>query len=150
MIRVISFLLFSLIFFSCEDSSEKNLRLKKENKELEIKNFSLSRKNRSLEAQNLTLEKNLNEKKIYLEGETPKYLITLKIIQPSIALNIREHVKNSLNSFEITIETTREFYNRVKIGDKLNKKFKSESFWINGNVEHLVIKIKDKKVVSKL
>lgn len=147
MIRVISILLFSIFLYSCEDPGKENIRLKKENKKLELQNFKLSRKNRSLVAQNACLDRSLHEKRIYLDGKKPKYLITIRVKQSSFTLDIGEHIKNSWNAFEITLETSRECYNRVKIGEKLNRKFKTGSFWINGDIEHLEMIVKDKKTV---
>lgn len=147
MIRVISILLFPIFLYSCEDPREENIKLRKENKELELQNFSLSRKNRSLVAQNAYLDRSLHEKRIYLDGKKPKYLITIKVKQSSFTLDIGEYIKNSWDAFEITLETSREFYNGVKIGEKLNRKFKAGSFWINGDIEHLEMTIKNKKIV---
>lgn len=148
MIRAISIILFSIVLLSsCENPSEENLRLRKENKELEVQNFKLSRKNRSLVAQNSNLDRSLQEKRIYLSGKKPKYIITIRIKQSSFTLDLGEHLKNSWNAFEINLETSRECYNRVKIGDKLSNKFKSGSFWINRDIEHLEMTIKDKRIV---
>jgi hypothetical protein len=133
---VISIFLFSIFLYSCEDLGKENIKLRKENKELELQNFNLSRKNRSLVAQNACLDRSLHEKRIYLDGEKPKYLITLKVKQSFSTL---EH------TFEITLETSRECYNRVKIGEKFKT---GSSFWINGDIEHLEILVKDKKIVS--
>jgi hypothetical protein len=142
MIRAISIILFLLFLLGCENPSDENIKLRKENRELELKNFSLFRKNRSLVAQNVRLDRSLKEKGIYLEGKEPKYLITLGIKQ----LDLGKHIKNSLNYFEITLETSREFYIMVNIGDRLNKKVESGSFWVNGDIEHLEIIVKNKKV----
>lgn len=148
-IRVISNFLLSIVFLSsCENLGKENIRYRKENKELEVQNINLSRKNKSLNVQNAELDRKLQEKKIYLGGKKPIYLIILRIEYVSFTLDKKKYIKNSLESFEITLETSKEFYNSINIGDQLDRGFNPGSFWIEGDFDKINIIVKSKKMIS--
>lgn len=81
------------------------------------------------------------------QTETVHYL-TLKCTQSSFTLSIAQHLKDSANTFYITLPTTKKFYNSVKVGDVLGEKFKTASFLISGNIGSRKIYV-DKKFTKR-
>lgn len=75
-----------------------------------------------------------------------EYLVTLEIYTSTFTLNPLKHLKNHLNAVEITLPTTKDFYENVKEGQKLSEGFKCGSFFISGSISDLVVKIKKKEV----
>lgn len=72
------------------------------------------------------------------------YYIKLKFTQSSFTLNLVQHLKDSANSFSITIPTTKKFYESVKKGQTLSSIFKTASFLINGRIGNRKIIVEDK------
>lgn len=82
-----------------------------------------------------------------LNAETVHY-ITLKFTQSSFTLSLSQHIKDSANTFYLTIPTTKKFYDSVKEGQVLGSKFKGASFLINGNIGSRKV-IVDKKFTKE-
>ena len=59
---------------------------------------------------------------------------------------MEEHLKNSINSVNLTIETSRNFYKSVNPGDVLENSFKGGSFLIDGDISELRITVKNKYI----
>lgn len=72
------------------------------------------------------------------------HYISLEFRQSSFTLSIGQHIRDAANSFSITIPTTKEFYNSVRVGDELGSKFKGASFIMTGNVGKRKVIVKDK------
>lgn len=68
-----------------------------------------------------------------VNAETVHY-ITLKFTQSSFTLSIKQHLKDSFNTFYLTLPTTKKFYDSVKVGDVLGDKFKTATFILSGNI----------------
>ena len=72
------------------------------------------------------------------------HYLSLEFKQSSFTLSIGQHIRDAANSFSITIPTTKEFYNSVRVGDELGSKFKSASFILSGNIGKRKVIVKDK------
>ena len=72
------------------------------------------------------------------------HYLSLEFRQSSFTLSIGQHIRDAANSFSITIPTTKEFYNSVRVGDELGSKFKGASFIMTGNVGKRKVIVKDK------
>lgn len=69
-----------------------------------------------------------------------KYVITLRISQRHITLDISEHLKDSLNDIEIQIPVDKEYYDNLEIGDTIDDSFRvgsliMKSSWGSWNVQ---------------
>jgi len=69
-----------------------------------------------------------------------KYVITLRISQRHITLDISEHLKDSLNDIEIQIPVDKEYYDSLEIGDTIDDSFRvgsliMKSSWGSRNVQ---------------
>ena len=74
----------------------------------------------------------------------PVHYIKLKFTQSSFTLSIAQHIKDSSNTFYLTIPTTKKFYDSVKKGETVKEKFKAASFFISGNLGSRKIIVADK------
>lgn len=72
------------------------------------------------------------------------HYVTLELRQTSYTLSISQHIKDEANSFELTIPTTKRFYDSVRVGQKLGGKFKGMSFLISGTLGSREVKVKRK------
>lgn len=73
------------------------------------------------------------------EATSPKstetvHYITLKFTQSSFTLSLSQHIKDSANTFYVTLPTTKKFYDSVNEGDLLGDKFKTATFLLSGNI----------------
>lgn len=77
-------------------------------------------------------------------GAETEYFVVLKFTQSSFTLNLWQHMKDAANAFSITLPTTRKFYDSVKVGQKLDSKFKTASFLISGTLGSREIRVERK------
>lgn len=73
-----------------------------------------------------------------------EYFVTIKIKQTSYSLDIWEHAKNAMNSFEIKVPTTKKFYDSVKVGEKLSDNWNKGSFVFRGGLKGFPATISEK------
>ncbi len=78
------------------------------------------------------------------KSASTSYYLTLEFVQSSFTLNIGQHIRDSANSFTITMPTTKEFYDSVKIGDVIGDKFKAASFVLTGHIGKRKVVVKNK------
>ena len=138
-------------------SDTNNLISKKESLKSDIDNLISEKESLKSDINNLISEKeslksdidNLISEKESLKSEKSnesiKYMICIKIHQKTFTINIFESAKNKMNDVIIWFETSESYYKNCKIGDILCNSFKSGSFWVDGDISHLEITIKDKK-----
>ena len=72
------------------------------------------------------------------------HYLSLEFRQSSFTLSIGQHIRDAANAFSITIPTTKEFYNSVRVGDELGSKFKGASFILSGNIGRRKVIVKEK------
>lgn len=76
----------------------------------------------------------LSEKKIYLSGKTPRYILKIKLKQSHTTLDIGKHIKDAANAIEFELPVDKTFYDEVQEGTEIVDKFRSGSFWLEGNI----------------
>ena len=140
--KIFIILVFIVSLISCE-SVERNVERTKENFALQESVSNLNETKSALEKDVQNLKKEIS---ILSSGRSPKYFIAIKIHQKTLTLSIGEHIKNKMNDVVIWIETSESFYKSVRIGQVISADVKSGSFWIDGDISKLEIKIEDKKI----
>lgn len=140
--KIFIILVFILSLISCE-SVEKNIERTKEISALQESVSNLNETKSALEKDVQELKKEIS---ILSSGQSPKYFISIKIHQKTFTLSIGEHIKNKMNDVDIWVETSESFYRSVRIGQVISADVKSGSFWVDGDISKLEIKIEDKKI----
>ena len=78
-----------------------------------------------------------------------RYILTLGLKQSRISLNLWDHAKDSMNATKFDIPVDKQFFDSVKIGDKLSSKMRTGSVVLYGSFSSWKVWIKNKKVVKK-
>lgn len=147
--KILIFLIAAVCMTSCY-TSEDQKRLQQECRELSNQKYSLYQEINHLKESKTTLNKEVSdlriEKGIASKGRTPQYLVKFKIKQGTFSLSIGEHIKNEANAIEMEMPVSREFYNQLSIGDDLLDNFKAGSFWIDGDLSWLHMKVISKRI----
>ena len=86
------------------------------------------------------------EMSILESGESPKYILKLRLKQSRVSLDLFEHAKDAMNAIEFEIPVDKEFYNQVSVGDEIVDNFRAGSFIINGYFGSWDMKIKGKEI----
>ena len=128
---------FLLIGCSKEDSDNKTIFQQEE--KISILNSEIS----ELENTKLSLESSVIEEEERLD--LVEYFVTIKIKQSHVSLDIGKHLKDEMNSIEIQVPVSEEFYNQVNIGDILNNDFRAGSFLTSGSYGKWDISIVNKE-----
>ena len=76
-----------------------------------------------------------------------RYMCELEISQSTLTLDIWQHVKDSANSFSISLPVDKQFYESITIGETLASNHKS--FLINGSFKSVNVVVKDKRVIHE-
>lgn len=76
---------------------------------------------------------------------TKRCVITLELSQIHYTLNMLQHLKDSMNTVTFDIPVDREFYKSVKVGDVLNKDFRTGSLILKGSFGSWRVVIKGKR-----
>lgn len=78
--------------------------------------------------------------------ENKRYIMTLKIKQSHFSLNVKDHVKDSMNAIELDIAVDKEYYDSYEEGDEILSEFRSGSFVTSGKLGSWKVTLKDKRV----
>ena len=140
--KIFIILVFIVSLISCE-SVERSIEWAKEISALQESVSDLNETKSVLEKDVQNLKKEFS---ILSSGQSPKYFISIKIHQKTFTLSIVKHIKNKMNDVVIWVETSESFYKSVRIGQVISADVKSGSFWIDGDISKLEIKIEDKKI----
>ena len=131
-------------------TDEDHKKLQEECRQFASQKYSLQQEISNLYGVKTDLNKEIGdlrtEKGILKNGREPQYIIKIKIKQGTFTLDPFEHIKNKANAIEMEIPVSRDFYNKVSIGTDLTDKFKAGSFWIDGDLSWLHLKVIEKKV----
>ena len=65
--------------------------------------------------------------------DSKNYVIVLHVTQTHYTLDITEHIKDSMNTVDIPMPITKEFYDSVNVGDIINDDFRVGSFVVKGS-----------------
>lgn len=97
-----------------------------------------------LEEQKVTLENEIVEAKV--ENGTAKYIITFRIKQTHITLDIGEHIKDSMNEIKIEIPVDKEYYDSLSVGDTINDDFRMGSLIMHGSFGSWDVTVDNKEI----
>ena len=125
-----------LFFFSCETEEKVQSDIDKLKSERTVLQNQVEDYNAIVENLQGRVEKTneeLKEKKIYLSGRTPKYVLKLKLKQSHMSLDIGKHMKDAMNAIEFELPVDKELYHQVKVGSQIVDNFRSGSLIINGD-----------------
>lgn len=82
----------------------------------------------------------------YTQDIKKEYVLTVRIKQESMSFDIMDHIADAANRIDISIPTSKEFYDRVNVGDDLGDGFKYGSFIVRGKISKMRIKVISKDV----
>lgn len=99
----------------------------------------------TLQDEKSRLETEIKNTKI--EKGIAKYVITFKIKQSHLTLDIGQHLKDEMNEITIQIPVDKEYYDTVEIGDVINDDFRMGSFIFKGSIGSWKITVKDKEIL---
>lgn len=138
--KLISILLICLIFLtSCGNG---NLKAERENLETEIS--ELEEDIRTLQNEKNSIEKliqNLRE-----ENDIPNYIVTFKIGQQHVTLDLGDLLKDEINKTELEVLVSKEYYDSVDIGTVVNNDFRVGSLALKGSFGTWNIEVIDKRI----
>ena len=77
-----------------------------------------------------------------------RYVVTLGLKQSRISLNLWDHAKDSMNATKFDIPVDKQFYDSVRVGQKLNSKMRTGSVILYGSFSNWKVWVKNKKVVK--
>jgi len=149
--RLLLLLTLSITLFSCENACDVQtdidlLRTERTNLENEVntKNNTILSLNTTIKTKN----ESLKEMDIYLDGDTPLYVLTLELSQSHFTLDIGEHMKDAMNAIEFDIPVDKSFYDGVDVGDEIIDDFRAGSFIMNGSFGDWEMEVTHKKITK--
>lgn len=77
------------------------------------------------------------------------YIVTFECTQSHFTLDLSEHLKDSINKLTFEVPVDKDYYDKVKVGDKIIDSFRMGSFIMKGSLGKWKIKVMDKRVVKK-
>lgn len=132
------------------ESRERNDRLMKERKQLEVEVNGNRNINEQLKRQHNALVEQINKDKFALAVSNTIYIVKIKIHQTTYSLSISEHVKNSMNDVEFEIQVDKEYYDKCYNGQTVTDPgLKIGSLLRDGDFSKLKIKITGKRKVKR-
>ena len=92
------------------ESRERNDRLMKERKQLEVEVNGNRNINEQLKRQHKALVEQINKDKFALATSNTIYIVKIKIHQTTYTLDLEEHIKNKINDIEFEIPVDKSYY----------------------------------------
>lgn len=142
---LLTLLIFSTLSFVACTPSEKELDAEiaqKQEQLLDLKGEYTALKSEYDVLSSLTSQAKLDA----APEENKRYIMTLKIKQSHFSLNVKDHVKDSMNAIELDIAVDKEYYDSYEEGDEILSEFRSGSFVTSGKLGSWKITLKDKRV----
>ena len=132
------------------ESRERNDKLMKERKQLEVEVNGNKNINEQLKRQHKALVEQINKDKFALAASNTIYIVKIKIHQTTYTLDLEEHIKNKINDIEFEIPVDKSYYDNCSIGQKVSDPgLKLGSLLVNGDFSKLKIKITGKRTVKR-
>lgn len=132
------------------ESRERNDRLIKERKQIEVEINGNRNINEQLKRQHKALVEQINNDNFALAASKTIYIVKIKIHQTTYTLDIEEHIKNKINDVEFEIPVDKEYYDKCSVGQKVSDTgLKIGSLIFNGDFSKLKIKIVGKRTVRR-
>ena len=132
------------------ESRERNDRLMKERKQLEVEVNGNRNINEQLKRQHKALVEQINKDKFALAVSNTIYIVKIKIHQTTYTLDLEEHIKNKINDIEFEIPVDKAYYDKCSIGQNVSDPgLKLGSLLVNGDFSKLKVKIIGKRTVKR-
>lgn len=132
------------------ESRERNDRLMKERKQLEVEVNGNRNINEQLKRQHQALIEQINKDNFALASSRTIYIVKIKIHQTTYTLDLEEHIKNKINDIEFEIPVDKAYYDNCSIGQKVSDTgLKLGSLLVNGDFSKLNVKIIGKRTVKR-
>ena len=132
------------------ESRERNDKLMKERKQLEVEVNGNRNINEQLKCQHKALVEQINKDKFALASSRTIYIVKIKIHQTTYTLDLEEHIKNKINDIEFEIPVDKAYYDNCSIGQKVSDPgLKLGSLLVNGDFSKLKVKIIGKRTVKR-
>ena len=132
------------------ESRERNDRLMKERKQLEVEVNGNRNINEQLKRQHKALVEQINKDKFALAASNTIYIVKIKIHQTTYTLDLEEHIKNKINDIEFEIPVDKAYYDKCSIGQKVSDPgLKIGSLLVDGDFSKLKVKITGKRTVKR-
>lgn len=114
------------------------------NEDLEIKKENLLSEIEQLEIEKQDVKAEISQAKE--ENGTAKYVVTFKIKQSHITLDIKEHIKDNMNAIMLDVPVDKEYYDMLSIGDVIEDEFRMGSLIMHGSFGNWVITVENKTI----
>ena len=132
------------------ESRERNDRLMKERKQLEVEVNGNRNINEQFKRQHQALIEQINKDNFALASSRTIYIVKIKIHQTTYTLDLEEHIKNKINDIEFEIPVDKAYYDNCSIGQKVSDPgLKLGSLLVNGDFSKLNVKIIGKRTVKR-
>lgn len=134
----------TLAFVGCTPSEEKlDANIKEKQEQL----LDLKGEYTALKSEYDVLSALVSQAKIdSVPEENKRYIITLEIKQSHFSLNLKDHIKDSVNAIELDIAVDKEYYDSYEKGDEVLSEFRAGSFITSGKLGSWKITVEDKRV----
>ena len=138
-----------IVIVGCETKSGISedidvLRSRRGNIRGEVTMYENMRDSRVEEVRALT--DSVEELNIYIDGNTPKYIVTFELRQTHFTLDVWERAKDAMNAIEFEMPVDRDFYNEVSVGTRVVSEFRTGSFLLNGSFGDWEMTVKRKEI----
>ena len=132
------------------ESRERNDRLMKERKQLEVEVNGNRNINEQLKRQHKALVEQINKDKFALAVSNTIYIVKIKIHQTTYTLSLTEHIKNKFNDVEFEIPVDKAYYDNCSIGQSVTDPgLKIGSLLRDGDFSKLKVKIIGKRTEKR-
>ena len=123
-----------------------NMQLKAENQMLIDDQKKLSKQMGSMYHE---IEELKRRHEFWIE-ENKQYIVIIKIKEFHYSIDPKQYIKDEMNAITIPIQVSKQFFDAVKEGDKLNDKLRIGSVMFTGNFGEWSVTIKEKKIVENI
>lgn len=81
-----------------------------------------------------------------VEKDVAQYVLTVEVGQTHLTLDFTKHIKDAMNKAKFQLPVTKEFYDKVQVGDVIDDSFRAGSFWMEGSIGNWKVKIVGKEI----
>ena len=131
-----------IIFFTACGSETSSLKVQKETLEKQIS--ELEEEISALERDKSSIENYILE--LREENNIPKYIVTFEIGQSHVTLDIGDLLKDELNTTELEVMVSKEYYDAIEVGTVVNNDVRVGSLALKGSFGSWRIEIINKRV----
>lgn len=126
-----------LVFFMLAGCSQNNEYLKQEREQLRSEITDLNQQKSDIEAEITDIKE---------EKGIATYVVTFRIKQTHITLDIGEHIKGSMNEIIFDVAVDKEYYDSVSVGDTIKDDFRMGSLVMHGSFGNWKVSVDNKEI----